>query len=136
MLTDGERAFLLRAWREHPVAKCGQCSSSFRTTELAADRIGGLDSVCPSCRGNLTESIREHLIACGGAASWDAQNVCAEATTLRETASWLRKEARRLREAASVVRVEAEAATRRARDARHDPPSKQAGQPATQFVKS
>lgn len=77
-----------------------------------------------------------HLIARGGAASWDAQNVCAEATTLRETASWLRKEARRLREAASVARVEAEAATRRTRDARQDPPSKQAGRPATQFVKS
>ena len=89
--------------------------------ELAADVFG---HQCPACHLDLTRSLREHLIACTVAARLDAQNVCAEAKALVETTTWLLKEAQRLRDAASVARVEAEAAMRRARDARKNPPSK------------
>jgi len=110
MLTTAERALLFRACWDHPVARCARCGGSFSTGELAANVIGGLDSLCPSCRIDLTQSIRDHLIACAVAASLDSQNVCAEAKTLVETTTWLRKEARRLRDAAAVARAEAEAA--------------------------
>ena len=123
MLTLGECALLFRACWEHPVANCAHCGGSFRTKELVANVIGGLDSLCPACRINLTDSIRAHLIACAVAAGLDAQNVRAEAKTLVETTTWLRKEARRLRDTAAVARAQAEAA-RLTRHAREAPPSK------------
>jgi len=117
MLTLGENALLSRACWEHPVANCARCGGSFRSTELLSNTL------CPTCRLDLTDSVREHLIACSVATGLDAQSVRAEAKVLVETTAWLRKEARRLRDVAAVARAEAESA-RYTRDAREDPPSK------------
>jgi len=82
MLMLRESALLFRACWEHQVAHCARCGGSFSTTELTANVLGGLNSLCPSCRLDMTDSIRAHLIGCAVAAALDAQNVRAEVKTV------------------------------------------------------
>src|SRR5947199_10654866 len=84
MLTLRERALIFRACWEHPVASCARCRRSFRSVELAGHISRALSTLCPTCRLDLTDSMREHLIACVVAAGLDAQNVRAEAKALVE----------------------------------------------------
>jgi len=93
MLMLRESALLFRACWEHQVAHCTRCGGSFSTTALTANVIGGLDSLCPSCRIDLTDSIRAHLIACAVAAALDSQNVRAEAKTIVDASRTLHKRA-------------------------------------------
>ncbi len=106
MLTLRERALIFRACWEHPVANCARCGGSFRSIELAVGTFVSFSTLCPTCRLDLTDSMREHLIACAVAAGLDAQNVRVD-----------RKEARQLRDAAAVARAEAEARRTREDDA-------------------
>src|SRR6266568_4990936 len=106
MLTLRERALIFRACWEHPVAGCARCRRSFRSVELAGHISRALSTLCPTCRLDLTDSMREHLIACVVAAGLDAQNVRAEAKALVEATTALRKEARQHRDAAAVARAE------------------------------
>ncbi len=117
MLTLRERALIFRACWEHPVANCARCGGSFRSTELAVGTFVSFSTLCPTCRLDLTDSMREHLIACAVAAGLDAQNVRVEAKALIEATTVLRKEARQLRDAAAVARAEAEARRTREDDA-------------------
>src|SRR5207247_171660 len=104
MLTLRERALIFRACWEHPVASCARCRRSFRSVELAGHISRALSTLCPTCRLDLTDSMREHLIACVVAAGLDAQNVRAEAKALVEATTALRKEARQHRDAATGSR--------------------------------
>ena len=116
MLTLRERALIFRACWDHPVASCARCRRSFRSIELAGDIWRALSTLCPTCRLDLTDSMREHLIACVVAAGLDAQNVRAEAKALVEATTALRKEARQHRDAAAVARAESEASRQRRED--------------------
>src|SRR6266446_3688590 len=116
MLTLRERALIFRACWDHPVASCARCRRSFRSIELAGDIWRALSTLCPTCRLDLTDSMREHLIACVVAAGLDAQDVRAEAKALVEATTALRKEARQHRDAAAVARAESEASRQRRED--------------------
>src|SRR5258705_9994192 len=82
MLTLRERALIFRACWDHPVASCARCRRSFRSVELAGHISRALSTLFPTCRLDLTDSMREHLIACVVAAGLDAQNVRAAANAL------------------------------------------------------
>ena len=122
MLTAPERALVFRACWHHPIAKCGRCGASFRSTELAADPFCGLSNLCPSCRIDLTDSIREHLISCPVASVLSARDTVADGTLIREDSVTLREDAHRLRDAAGVARAEVEAAIERKKRAETEAP--------------
>ncbi len=122
MLTPRERALVFRACWHHPIAKCGRCGASFRSTELAADPFCGLSNLCPSCRIDLTDSIRQHLISCAVAAVLVAQDAVADGKLICEDSVTLRKDAHRLRDAAGVARAEVEAEIERKKRAEAETP--------------
>src|SRR5438094_3430821 len=47
-----------------PVAFCPDCASSYRIHGLGADLFRGKTDLCPQCRADLSDSIREHLESC------------------------------------------------------------------------
>ena len=63
-LTQEERALLFHYCFDHTVAECSRCAEDFRRTELASDLIGNRRHLCPRCRADLTEQVREHLYGC------------------------------------------------------------------------
>jgi hypothetical protein len=63
-LRRDERVLLYRYCWNHAVAKCVACGESFRQDELGADVFRRLNSLCPRCRGDLTQSLRGHLYSC------------------------------------------------------------------------
>src|SRR5438876_12385998 len=103
MLTLRERALIFRACWEHPVASCARCRRSFRSVELAGHISRALSTLCPTCRLDLTDSMREHLIACVVAAGLGAHNERAEAKARGEAPTAPRKAPRQNRHAAPVA---------------------------------
>ena len=99
MLSSAERALMLQACRDHPVADCAHCGGSFRYDELAADLFQNLRDLCKNCRVDLTLSLRGHLVSCVGAARLTAQDTRGRATITREESAEVRKESQRLRDA-------------------------------------
>ena len=73
MLSPGERAILIRSCHDHDVAFCHDCATSYRVHRLAADRFGGKTELCPQCRADLSDSIREHLRSCRLVAAAEAK---------------------------------------------------------------
>ena len=59
-----ERALLFRYCWGHAAAMCTPCAKNFRHQELAADLFGHGTNLCPSCRADLTESMRGHIYSC------------------------------------------------------------------------
>jgi len=59
-----ERALLFRYCWGHAAAMCTACAKNFRHQELAADLFGHGTNLCPSCRADLTESMRGHIYSC------------------------------------------------------------------------
>jgi hypothetical protein len=76
MLTPDERAALVVYCHDHPVAVCPQCSGSLRVSRIIAR-----SDFCPTCRTDLTDSVRQHLTAC----------------------TWMRVQGREVRERARAV---------------------------------
>jgi signal transduction histidine kinase len=74
-LTPSEHDLVFRACADHPVATCSHCGKSYRLWQLRADTTTGQSHGCPGCRGNLTTSIREHLLSCGTAVSLRAEGL-------------------------------------------------------------
>jgi hypothetical protein len=64
MLSPDERAILIRCSYDHHVAFCPDCASSYRIDGLGADLFRGKTDLCPQCRADLSDSIREHLESC------------------------------------------------------------------------
>src|SRR5437870_8814769 len=64
MLSADERAILIRCCYDHQVAFCPDCASSYRIHGLGADLFRGKTDLCPQCRADLSDSIREHLESC------------------------------------------------------------------------
>ena len=63
-LSPEERALLFQYCFDHAVAECASCSQDFRQQELASDLMGNCANLCPRCRTDLTERLREHLYNC------------------------------------------------------------------------
>jgi len=63
-LSPEERALLDRYCFDHAVAECSACGEDFRQEELACDHRGNRKHLCPRCRADLTERLREHLDGC------------------------------------------------------------------------
>ena len=59
-----ERSLLAKFCWTHAVGECHVCGGRYRQQELAADPIGHSIYLCPSCRTDLTASLRAHLTTC------------------------------------------------------------------------
>ena len=104
-LSREERAVLFRYCLDHVVAECPRCSQDFRQTELGSDLFGGRTHVCPRCRMDLTERVREHVYDCANLPS----AVRRSAREARAAARRLVKESHPLSDRADVLAREAEA---------------------------
>ena len=63
-LSHEERAILFKYCSGHAVAECPPCTQTFRQQQLGSDLLGNRAHLCPRCRADLTENMREHLYAC------------------------------------------------------------------------
>jgi len=63
-LSPEEGALLFKYCFDHAVAECASCSQDFRQQELGADLLDNRTNLCPRCRMDLTERLREHLYNC------------------------------------------------------------------------
>jgi len=63
-LSPEERQLLFRYCFDHAVAQCASCSQDFRQAELGSDLLRSRTNLCPRCRVDLTERLREHLYSC------------------------------------------------------------------------
>ncbi len=59
-----ERSLLTKFCWSHAVAECHVCAGRYRQQELAAELVGHRVHLCPSCRADLTASLRAHLTTC------------------------------------------------------------------------
>jgi DNA-directed RNA polymerase subunit RPC12/RpoP len=110
-LTGDERALLFYYCLDHVVARCVACAQNFGLSELAVDLLRGRTHLCPSCRRDLTETVRGHLYEC---AMLPAE-VRRRARALRDAAQHLVKQSRQLRDQADVLIREAETAVEASR---------------------
>ena len=104
-LTGEERSLLFYYCMNHAVARCADCAERFHLSGLTADRLSGRTHLCPRCRRDLTESIRQHLYGCATL----PVDVRHRAQELREVARDLVKKSAQLRDKADVLIHEAEA---------------------------
>jgi len=105
-LSVEERALLFKFCFDHAVAECAACGGTYRQEELGSDLVRNRTHLCPKCRVDLTESLREHLYACPVL----PDNVRLRARSAREAALKLVKESDQLSDRADVLIAEAEAA--------------------------
>jgi len=104
-LSREERALLFMYCFDHAVAACTACAKTYRQTELGSDMIGNRSHLCPTCREDLTETMRQHLYGCGKL----PDNVSARAREAREAAQRLIKASQQAIDRADVLMREAEA---------------------------
>ena len=115
-LTPDERSRLIRTCRNHTVAKCPVCSRTYRIIEMGTDLSSDRYHLCPTCRVDLTRSIRQHIADCSvirlNDPWWQADT--REALT---RAHATRKASQQLRDASELARIESEVLLRKLRDA-------------------
>ena len=111
---SGDERYALAYCAEHAVADCVRCRRSYREADLVT---GYLRHLCPSCRQDLTESIRAHLDAC----TIMPEDVRRRARAVRAAAEKLVKQSNELADHADVLMREAEATIAALRDTRRRP---------------
>lgn len=111
-LNNEERALLFTYCFDHAVTTCPTCSQEFRQYELASDLLGNRTHLCPRCRMDLTERLREHLYGC----TLLPAEVRRRAREARAAAQRLVKQSHELSDRADVLMREAEAALAALRD--------------------
>ena len=111
-LSDEEHVVLLRYCRDHTVARCSRCETSYRQQELGSALLGYLPHVCPTCHDDLTESVRAHIGDCKGL----PDEVQTRARKVVETAQRLVKQSQELVDHANVLitEIQAQRVTQRA----------------------
>jgi hypothetical protein len=117
-MSPEERALLFFYCRDHTVGECAACARHLALFELASDPKVGRTHLCPTCRVDLSDSIRAHLYSC---ATLPAE-VRRRAHDVREAARSLAKRSYQLRDAADLLVVEAEAALEALRRAMRESP--------------
>jgi hypothetical protein len=105
-LSHEERALLFRYCFGHVVATCSTCTQEFRQSELGSDLLGNRSHLCPRCRVDLMEQVREHVYNCTVLPS----EVRRRAREARAAARMLVKESHQATDRADVLMREAEAA--------------------------
>lgn len=117
MLSDAERRVLAVHCFGHAVASCEDCHREYRFHEVGRDVLGRRFHSCPSCKLDLTDQLRVHVLTC-----------CAIADALEERvkrSEVLIKETDRLRTASAILAAESQALARRVletkRETRHTP---------------
>ena len=105
-LSGEERALLFKYCFDHAVAGCAACGGTYRQRELGSDLVRNRTHLCPTCRVDLTESVREHLYACPVL----PDSIRLRARSAREAARKLIKESDQLSDHAQVLIAEAQAA--------------------------
>src|SRR5262245_50496064 len=103
VLTPEERALVFLYCSGHVVVRCPACDVSYRSTELAADILGGRTNMCPQCRRDLTEAVRAHLFRCAMLPS----EIRVKVQAVREAAQRLVKESQQLSDTSDVLTREA-----------------------------
>jgi hypothetical protein len=74
-LSPEERILPFAYCREHPIAECKDCVARsrlrelagvghLRLRELAVEPVSSRIQLCPSCRGDFTDSVRTHIDNC------------------------------------------------------------------------
>jgi hypothetical protein len=74
-LSPEERILPVAYCREHPIAECKDCVARsrlrelagvghLRLRELAVEPVSSRIQLCPSCRGDFTDSVRAHIDNC------------------------------------------------------------------------
>ena len=104
-LSHEERALLFTYCFDHVVAECATCAKSYRQLELGSDMIGNRSHLCPTCRQDLTETVRQHLYGCGML----PETVRARAREAREASQRLIKASQQVIDRTDVLMREAEA---------------------------
>lgn len=107
-----ERALLFKYCVDHVVATCATCAQEFRQSELGSDLLGNRSHLCPRCRVDLMEQVREHVYNCTVLPS----EVRRRAREARAAARMLAKESHQATDRADVLMRESEAAMAALRD--------------------
>jgi len=63
-LSPVELRLLFQHCFDHAVAECASCSQAFRQTELGSDLLSHRTNLCPRCRVDLTDRLRQHVVTC------------------------------------------------------------------------
>jgi len=111
-VSNAEHVVLLRYCRDHNVARCGRCETSYHQQELGSALLGYLPLVCPTCRDDLIGSVRAHIHDCPALPN----EVGLRAKEVVEATQRLIKQSQALADFASVLVNESQAhrATQRA----------------------
>ena len=112
-LSGDERFALICYCFDHVVADCLRCRHRYREIDLVTDHLNGRTHLCPSCREDLTDSIRTHLYS---TCAMLPEEVRRRARAAREAAQRLVKRSNELAHRADVLMREAEAAIAALRD--------------------
>ena len=64
MLSDAERRVLTAHCYDHFVATCEDCRRDYQFTALGFDVLGRRYYFCPSCRVDLVDALRLHILHC------------------------------------------------------------------------
>ena len=64
MLSEVERRVLALHCFDHAVAACETCVRDYAFTDLGVDVLGRRYYFCPSCRFDLIDQLRRHILGC------------------------------------------------------------------------
>lgn len=107
---------------DHAVADCATCARDYRVPELVSVLVNGATHFCPFCRGDMIESVRQHLYRC----TMLPANVRRRARIARDTAKRLVKHASQLSDNADVLMRQSEAVIQSLRSAMRREPRRRA----------
>lgn len=105
MLSDPECRVLTVHCFDHAVARCEDCRRDYKFTELGIEIRGRRYYFCPSCRLDLVDQLRMHVLHCQGIASALEERI--------QRSQQLMKETDRLRTAAAILAAESHALAER-----------------------
>lgn len=108
MVTKDERAVLNLHCQNHNVARCAHCHEDLTGSQLGADLIAARYDFCPSCRADLTDALRLHILGCD-AISATLLNRAEAGREQIETSRRLRKASEELKTRSEILAAESEA---------------------------
>lgn len=105
MLSDAERRVLAQHCHGHAVAACEDCRRNFTFTELGFDVVGRRYYFCPSCRLDLVDHLRLHVLNCRSIAASLEERVA--------RSQHLIKDSDRLKTSSAILAAESQERARR-----------------------
>ena len=105
MLSDAERRVLAQHCHGHAVAACEDCRRDFKFTELGVDIVGRRYYFCPSCRLDLVDHLRLHVLNC--------RSIAASLEERVERSQQLIKDSDRLKTSWAILAAESQERARR-----------------------